>query len=283
MNIRHTIKPLLVISLIGTVQLKAEPITLNLWNDDHPGIIKNAGKEKRFAKWPQTVANVSVPDMKVYLPAKSKSTGIALVYCSGGSYNKVSFMSDYVGNADYFVSRGVALIVVKYRTRPPSKNVSDAMNDGLRAVRIVRSRAREWGINPEKIGMLGGSAGSNLILNAATHWDKGNKMAADPVQRVSSRPDFIVVLCPWPNKQSVSDFNINKETPPALLCSARDDKVAPTSFSEEILAAYKKVGVPARLWTVDRGGHRTFRPGLPGSEWKNILWTWLKSIGVTSQ
>ncbi len=282
---RQIIKNLFsAVILISAVALKSEPITLNLWSDDHPGIIKNAGEEKKFPKLPDTVvANVSIPSMKVYLPEKSKSSGIALVYCSGGSYNKVSYISDYVSQADYFVSKGVAVIVVKYRTLPPSKTVSDAMEDGLRAVRIVRSRAKEWGINPAKIGMLGGSAGANLILNAATHWDNGKAGSPDPVECLSSRPDFIVLLCPWPNKQLPSDFAINKTTPPALLCSARDDKIAPTAFADGIVAAYSKAGVPATLWTIEKGGHTTFKPGNPGEKWKEQLWPWLENIGIVAK
>lgn len=271
------------VALTGAVELKSEPVTLNLWSDDYHGIIRDAGAEKKFPKLPDTVANVSIPAMTVYLPEKRKSIGIALVYCSGGSYNKVSYVSDYVSQADYFVSKGVAVIVVKYRTLPPSKNVSDAMDDGLRAVRIVRYRAKEWGINPAKIGMLGGSAGANLILNAATHWDNGKAGTADPVERVSSRPDFIVLLCPWPNKQLLSDFVINETTPPALLCSAHDDKIAPTAFADGIVAAYKKAGVPATLWTIEKGGHTAFKPGNFGGGWKEQLWSWLENIGIIAK
>jgi acetyl esterase/lipase len=259
------------------------PVVLKLWNGDPPGMVKNAGEERTFPQWPDTVANVSVPTMAVYLPPKDKASGVALVYCSGGSYNKVSCISDDYGNADHFVPEGVALIVVKYRTTPPAaKDYSDALADAKRAVRIVRYRAKEWGIDPEKVGMLGGSAGAHLILSLATHADRGQSDAADPIQRESSRPDFLALLCPWPNNQPVSDFPINQQTPPALVCSARDDTIAPSAFAEGIVEAYKKAGAPAKLWLVETGGHTAFSPGNAGSGWTEQLWSWMRSLGMVA-
>ncbi|MCF7837417.1 MAG: DUF6067 family protein [Candidatus Marinimicrobia bacterium] len=256
------------------------PFTMTLWEGAPPGLVADAGKELTYAQWPGTVGNVSVPAMTVYLPPKDKATGVALVYCSGGSYNKVSSASDHIADADYFVARGMALIVVKYRTRPPAEDYSAARADGKRAVRIVRHHAREWGLDPAKIGMLGGSAGANLILNVATHWDRGQPEAEDSVERESCRPDFIALLCPWPARQPLSDFPVDQDTPPALLCSARDDPIAPTAFAEGLAAAYETVGVPVKLWTIPKGGHTAFTQGRPGEAWREHLWDFMKRIGL---
>lgn len=257
------------------------PLTLNVWDDDPPGFMKDAGPETVFPQWPGTVGNVSVPTLTIYLPPADQATGIALLYCSGGSYNKVSAVSDDVGNAAYFVPKGVAVVVLKYRTSPPSLDFSAALADAARAIRLVRHRSKEWNIDPKKIGMLGGSAGGHLILTMATHWDRGKKDAFDPIDRESCRPDFVALLCPWPAKQSIKDFPINKETPPALICSARDDTVAPVSFAQDIKHAYDQAGVPAQLWIIDSGGHTAFSnmKDAPGAGWVDQFWSFLKASG----
>lgn len=258
-----------------------QPILLDLWEGNPPGFIANAGAEKTFPQWPETVAHVSIPAISVYLPPKDQASGMALVYCSGGSYSKVSIISDAIADAGYFCSRGVAVIVVKYRTTPPAAaDYSDALADGQRAMRLVRHHAADWGIDPNRIGMLGGSAGANLILNAATHSDPGQPDAADPIERQSCRPDFIVLLCPWPGQQSAVDFPIDAQTPPALIGSVRDDEIAPTAFAEGIAAEYRKAGVPAHLMTLESGGHAAFEAGAAAAEWKTQLWRWLAHIGI---
>lgn len=261
----------------------ADPLVVKLWEGVPPGNIGDAGPEMKFPQWPETVANVSIPSMTVYRPPQEIKTGVAVVYCSGGSYNKVSAVSDSVGNADHFTSKGVTLIVVKYRTSPPAKDFSAALADARRAMRIVRHRAKEWDIDPHKIGMLGGSAGGNLILNVATHWDRGRPDAADVIERESCKPDFIAALCPWPNRQSLADLPIVRDTPPALICSARDDQIAPTSFAEEITAAYKSAGVTSHLWVIERGGHSAFSSmqNAAGAAWVDHFWTFLEEIQIT--
>lgn len=262
-----------------------KPITLKLWDGDPPGFVKDAGPETTFPQWPGTLGNVSVPSMAVYLPPREKATGAALIYCSGGSYNKVSAVPDEVGNAAHFVPKGVAVIVVKYRTSPPSPDYSAALNDARRAVRIVRHHAKEWNIDPNKVGMIGGSAGGHLILSVATHWDRGDKEADDPIERQSCRPDFVTALCPWHGRQTAAEFPIDKETPPALLCSARDDLVAPIEFAEGIVAAFDKAGAHAKLWTVDTGGHNAFSniTTATGAGWIDQFWLFLKNEGIAGK
>jgi acetyl esterase/lipase len=258
-----------------------EPITLKLWPGQPPNFVKDAGPEKVTGPH-GTVGNISTPEIAVHLPIKEKASGLALIVCPGGSYRVVGMFENGWYTVPRFVEEGTAIIVLKYRTKPPSKTVeADALADARRAVRLVRLHARQWRIDPNRIGMLGTSAGSHLILNLATHCDRGNKEAADPVERESCRPDFIAVLCPWPDKQPISAFPIDKETPPAFVASAVDDKVAPHAFAEAIVAAYRKAGAPAMLWTVSKGGHTAFSPGnAPGNQWPQHFWPWLKSIGM---
>ena len=197
---------LALITVASEVKAQPSPLILPLWEDKPPGFVADAGREKAFNE--VTAMNVSVPSMTVYLPPREKTNGMAIVYCSGGSYEKVSHSSDAVGNADYFVSRNIALIVVKYRTRPPATELNAALDDARRAMRIVRHRAREWGIDPARIGMLGGSAGAHLVLRVTTGEHRGDANAADMIERESCRPAFVGLLCPWPGANKVEDFPV---------------------------------------------------------------------------
>ena len=160
----------------------------------------------------------------------------------------------------------------------------DALADGERAVRLVRHHAKEWGINPHKIGLLGWSAGANLTLNVASHFDAGKEESSDPVERESSRPDFVVMLSPWPSRprRPITDFPIEENAPPAFIASAKDDKTAPVTFAEAIAAAYAKGGARHLLWVVETGGHGAFTIDSPGEggKWIDRFWPWLHEIVV---
>lgn len=259
--------------------LRAEPVNLPLWEGAPPGFVSTAGPETMDAAG--TVGNVSVPAIAVHLPAKEKASGTALIICPGGSYSRVGLFTSGMGTVDYFVPRGVAIIVLKYRTRPPSKDVlADSLADAKRAVRLVRLHAAEWGIDPARVGLIGGSAGAHLVLNLATHWDRGDPAAKGKVERQSCRPDFIGLLCPWPNQQPVADFPVARDTPPAFVASARDDQVAPTAFAEGIAAEYERAGVTCRLWLLAKGGHTAFKLGAnrgEGSRWPDQFSAWLEN------
>lgn len=231
------------------------------------------------------VAMVTRPEMAVHLPDPALATGLALVVCPGGSYREVGAFADGMRAVPYFVPKGVAVIVLKYRTRPPSKNVfSEALADAKRALRLLRFHAKEWGIDPDRVGMLGSSAGSHLILNLATHADAGDPSASDPIDRLSCRPDFMALLCPWPNKQPVTDFPFDQHSPPAFVACAMDDPVAPITFSEDLVKAMHAAGVDAELWKVEKGGHRAFKQVRnPAYQWPEHLVSWLKTSGFWTE
>jgi endo-1,4-beta-xylanase len=178
--------------------------------------------------------------------------------------------------------RGIAVFGLKYRTRYANNDVvEDALADGQRAVRIVRSRAQEWGIDPHRIGVQGYSAGGNLCLNLAGRFDPGDPQAADPVERFSCRPDFCALMCPWPNKRTIDEFPLSGDAPPAFIANARDDKTAPLEFALAIDDKLKGLGVKEQLFVVDTGGHSAFHYGVvdgPGAGWPETLLAWLKQI-----
>jgi len=257
------------------------PLEVKLWADQPPGYVPEAGPEA----WEKgdSISNINIPSLAVHLPDRTKATGLAFIVCPGGSYTKVGRFSTGSGMVEDWVPRGAAVIVLKYRTRPPSLHVEDdALADARRALRLVRSRASEWGIDPRKIGMVGTSAGSNLILNLLSHEDQGNSAASDPVERESCRPAFAALLCPWPDQKTMEDYPLAPGTPPIFIASALDDRIAPHAFAASLADACRRAQIPAELWTIAKGGHTAFSPGQKGegAAWPRHFEKWLVAQGV---
>jgi acetyl esterase/lipase len=254
---------------------------LPLWPGDAPNLVPG-GKAETFVN--ERYANVSVPQLFVYLPKKEKARGTALVICPGGGYNHLALCLHVENVVPLLNDQGIAVLGLKYRTRYGNNDVvADALADGQRAVRIVRSRAAEWGIDPHRVGVQGYSAGANLCLNLSCHFDDGDPTAADPIERFSSRPDFCVLMCVWPNQKTLADFPLSARSPPTFLVHARDDKTAPISFALEIDEKLKSLGVPKGTFVVDTGGHGAFHCGVaegPRTKWPEALLPWLKEINM---
>lgn len=252
--------------------------SLRLWPGEAPGLVANPGPEVSEAEG--RVSNVSIPTLDVFLPPPDKANGTAIIICSGGGYTRLA--SGPLGRraAEIFGAQGYAVFSLKYRVRPPSTDVTaDAVADARRAVRLVRSRAAEWNIAPDRIGLVGFSAGANLILNLATTPDTVDPKNADPLARVSSRPDFIGLAATWPNNQKVASFTIDGRVPPAFIMHARDDTVAPFQFGEELAAAWKHSGVPAVFLPYEKGGHMAFNfPAVPVGDWTDRFVGWLRQL-----
>ena len=248
---------------------------IRLWDGPAPGLIDNPGEEKPGVGG--RVSNVSVPSLDVYLPAKEKSNGIAIIVCSGGGYAQIASGPRGSGAAAVFVPMGYTVLSLKYRLRPPSTDVHrDALEDGKRAVRLVRSRAAEWGL--KHIGIMGFSAGANLVLNLSTHFDAGNPAATDPLEKLSCRPDFSVMACPWAGGKKIENYPVAKDAPPALILHARDDKTAPFAFAEQIESAWKAAGAPVLLIPYEKGGHEAFSfPHMSARDWPGKFMDWLKT------
>jgi endo-1,4-beta-xylanase len=277
--------PFLLLGLVAARGLaaSAEPPMLPLWPGEPPGMVAGAtpGTDDGTGRY----WRVGVPGLLLYLPEGPAPEGgrMALIACCGGGYTHLTRLVGADGAVAAFLPRNVAIISLKYRTSPPSADLaSDALADGERAVRFVREHAREWGIAPDKIGMVGWSAGANLALNVASHFDAGVPDAADPVQRRSSRPDFVVLLSPWPAGRTIADYPIRREAPAAFIGSAEDDKTAPADFARAIGKAYQDAGAASHLWIVPTGGHGAFTIDAPGEggKWIARLMPWLESQGL---
>ena len=261
-----------VLAVSAASAVAAEPLRLTLWPDEAP---LGEGKSEK----------VKVP-ITVHLPAPEKATGTAMVICPGGGYGGRVVEGEGHGIARWLNAHGIAGVVLEYRL--PAGNYHRPMLDAQRAIRVVRSHAAEWKIDPRRIGIVGFSAGGHLASTAGTHFDAGNAKSADPVERLSCRPDFMVLVYPvitmgekshggsrknllgaTPSAELMDLFSNEKQvtakTPPAFLTHARTDAVVPVAHSQMFHEALKAKGVAAELQEFPKGNHGY--NGYKGEEW----------------
>lgn len=266
------------------------PHPIPLWRGEPPRFLKDAPAE---IVEQARIRMVSVPTISVYLPPADKATGHAIIVCPGGGYGGLDWRTHVVYAADVFVPQGVAVIGLKYRTRPPHAVDNAgiqalALLDAQRAVRLVRSRAKEWNIDPHQIGVVGYSAGANLAMNLAANHDAGSSEAVDPIERLSCRPDFAVGIATWHWRKKESPFVFDLNTPPVFLVHATNDGInggAPIELPQAIRADLEKLGVPVRMDVYDVGGHgvgnlipQRVKNGFPPTQWPQRLLGWLDQL-----
>jgi len=263
------------------------PEPIPLWPDKPPQFLENTAPE--IIAENQRIRSVSVPTITPYLPSKETNTGRAVVICAGGGYGGHDWKTHVVYAAHVFNPMGVAVIGLKYRTRPPHVLPNEGIQaltllDAKRALRVVKHRAAEWGIDPDQIGVAGYSAGANLAMNLAANFDEGDPASADPIERLSSRPAFAVGLGTWHWRKPENPFVFKKNSPPVYLVHATTDK--PVEIAENIVADLKALGVPARLDLFEEGGHgvgnlipQRVKAGFPPAKWPQLLIDWLAEIG----
>ncbi|MGE3241347.1 MAG: alpha/beta hydrolase, partial [Pirellulales bacterium] len=178
----RTIGPVLVLFLaMVTLAAAAEPVEIPLWKGVAPGEPTKPGDE---------------PVMFLYRPSAESATGQTVIVCPGGGYGGLAMDHEGKQIAEWLNSFGVTAFVLRYRHSGTGHKHPTPMLDGQRAVRTVRSRASEWGIDPQRIGVMGFSAGGHLTSTLGTHFDAGDSAAADPIDRASSRPDFLILCYP---------------------------------------------------------------------------------------
>jgi acetyl esterase/lipase len=232
-----------------------------------------------------------IPTLTPFVP-KGNANGSAVIVCPGGGYQH---LADHEGRpvAEWLNSIGITAFVLKYRIGPKYHHPTPLL-DVARAVRLVRSRAAEWKIDPQRIGVLGFSAGGHLASTIATHFDNGKTDATDAIDRVSSRPDLLVLIYPvitmgdfthaGSKKQLLgenpapelvkllsNDEQITKETPPTFLVHTANDAAVPVENSLRFAAGLRKAGVPFEMHIYERGPH-----GFGLGEKDPILATWTK-------
>ena len=259
-----------LVALIGLSLATAadKPIVIELWPGAAPGEKGNVGKESVLEPGndPTTkrVTNVTKPTIAVFPAAKDKNTGAAVLIAPGGGYNILAWDKEGEEVAAWLNSIGVTGVVLKYRVprRPDDakdKPPAGALQDAQRAMSLVRAKAADWGIDPKRIGMLGFSAGGHLTAWTATNSDRRAYDAADEMDKVSCRPDFVVLVYPGyltvkDKDELAADIRVTKDSPPAFFVHAANDPVAPQN-SVVMWLALKKAKVPAELHIYASGGH----------------------------
>lgn len=267
------------------------PIVVPVWPDKPPGETAEIPPEKAETtpdKPPSItrISNVSKPTLHVFKPDPAKDTGTAVVICPGGGHRILAWDLEGTEVAKWFTDRGVTGIVLKYRVpaRDKDKQYLAAVRDAQRAVSLSRSKAKEWGINPNRIGILGFSAGGEVAA-LTTLFDKRQYDVIDAVDEVSHRPDFSCLIYPayLVTKEGTKlqdHVKATRETPPVFLAHAHDDGVTPLS-SALLYIELKKNKIPAELHIVDRGGHGYgLRPAKNNAvRWPERLEQWMEING----
>ena len=281
----------LLFAVTSALAQTAEPIPL--WPEGAPGARGNTPKD--------------VPTLTPYLPEPGYATGAAIVICPGGGYAR---LADHEGShyARWLNELGIAGFVLKYRLGSDGYRHPAMLADTARAVRWVRAHAAEYHLDPQRVGIMGSSAGGHLASTLLTHFDQGNPNAADPVERQSSRPDLgilcypvIVLTGPYAHRGSrdnllgldaaeeaalalSNDRNVTSDTPPCFLWHTVEDRAVPPENSLAFARALRQAGVPFELHLFERGPHGM---GLGSREWdptRRHPWTvacaaWLKQRG----
>lgn len=242
-----------------------------------------------------------IPTITVYLPRSTPAGMTAVVVAPGGGYVNLAMNHEGRQVANYMNSQGVIAFVLKYRLGPKYHHPIE-LGDAQRAIRMVRANATEWHINPDRIGMMGFSAGGHLTMSASTHFEAGKADATDPIDRVSSRPDFsilgypvISLIAPWthqgsknallgPNadpalaKSLSGEESVTKDTPPTFIFQTNADTTVPAENATYYYLALRKNQVPAEMHIFERGPHGVGLamedPAL--SEWSKLLTNWMR-------
>jgi acetyl esterase/lipase len=271
----------------------AEPQPQLLWPNGTPD--HNGLQGPEVVK--SCVGNISIPTITVYHAPKEKATGAAVVVIPGGGYGVVCVTIEGMPIAKKLNERGITAITLKYRL--PNKNHLIPANDARQAIRTVRANAEAWGIDPKRIGVSGFSAGGHLASTVATVFDAGNPTSDDPIARVSSRPDFAMLLYPVISmneeiahkgsrnnlmgsenliERYSSELHVTEKTPPCFLLHCSDDSVVKVENSLRFYQALIANKVPATCLIFEEGEHG---PGAfkMNPSWESSLDAWLKKRG----
>lgn len=235
------------------------------------------------------LGNVTDPTITLYRAPKDHNSGAAVLVFPGGGYSILAIDLEGTEVCDWLNSIGVNCLLVKYRvpgTGPYPKS-SAALQDAQRAMGLARSHAADWGVDPDRIGVLGFSAGAHLSVALSTHYEKRIYPHVDAADDQSCKPDFELIIYPGYLAIADKDFEFNpdipvtKDTPPTFLLQAEDDPVHVENVIQYFVQL-KKAGVPAELHVYTKGGHGYgLRPtDLPITHWPDLATKWLHTIGV---
>jgi acetyl esterase/lipase len=262
-----------------------------LWPKGAPGALGTADDDK--------------PSLTIYAPAADQANGTAVVVCPGGGYGGLAFDHEGKQIAEWLRKRGITAFILKYRLGKKYPHPTP-LTDAQRAIRTVRAQAKEWSVDSQRIGIWGFSAGGHLASTAGTHFDNGKSDSDDPIDKVSCRPDFMILcypvitmdksfthmgsrnnlLGPNPDEKLVellsNEKQVTDKTPPTFLFHTNQDGPVPAENSVQFYLALRRAKVPAELHIYEKGGHGVgLGKGDPVlSSWPDRLNAWLETHGL---
>ena len=275
-------KPVILLFASALLSFAAEPAAIPLWPAGAPGS-ESRKDEPEKNDGNGNITNVHNPSITPYVPDAGKSTGTAVIICPGGGHQKLCTGHEGYALAEWFRARGIAAFVLKYRLSKEEGSTytlqGEAMNDARRAIRTVRSRAAEWHIKPDRIGMLGFSAGGELAAYSAMKSDTGNASSGDAIEKQGSRPDFQALIYPGKSRT----FTVEKGMPPVFIACGYGDRPDISEGMASLYLKYKAAGVKAELHIYSQAGHGFgYKPGKTGAaaKWPDRFTEWLQDSGL---
>lgn len=293
----------------GSLLAQQAGMVLPLWKEDQLIFPEYEYQEKYDTANIVRIQRVTTPTMEVFLPAKKNRKDIGVVICPGGGYGILAWDWEGIDFAKKLNSAGISAFVLKYRLPFPVNGKTDdtmPMRDAMRAIQIVRSNAEKWGLSPERIGIMGFSAGGHLASSVGVHFGDQTLMVGVSEDTTSTRPDFMALIYPVisftdeaithdgsrknllgsgtnPQKKEYysSELQVTEDTPPAFLIHAGDDKGVPVENSLVMYEALQQQGVEAELHIYPHGGHGFGMAIDQGrlSEWPDLLIRWILAQG----
>jgi acetyl esterase/lipase len=254
MRLNRLLRVLFVL-LIGTGSVSADeaPLVVPLWPDGAPGFEDRRDERERTEG--DRVSNIHQPSLSVFLPVPEDATGAGVIICPGGGHRELAFDAEGREPAEFLQKLGVTAFVLKYRlAREPNSpyNIEEhARQDAQRAIRVVRSRASEWYVDPRRVGMLGFSAGGEVVSLVAYEKGEGDRDAEDPVERESAAVNYQLLVYPGPIGVPET---VGEDAPPTFLVAANDDR-DPARTVVDLLDKYRAAGAPIEIHLYARGGH----------------------------
>ncbi len=292
---------LFLMSLAVVSSLTSAQELIRLYTGAIPGSTGNVISEAPGTKsTPGMISRVTDPELEIYLPEKEKATGAAVIICPGGSYAVLTYQGEGVRTAQGLMRNGIASFVLKYRL-PDDAIMKDKktgpLQDVQQAIKVVRENAGKWGIDVNRVGIMGFSAGGHLASTAATHFEKSLIVNTD---NINLRPDFLILvypvismqdnlthpdsrtnlLGPNPSKEVIDLFSnelqVAENTPPTYITHSADDKLVDVDNSINFFEALRHKNVPVEMHIYPKGGHGFLLRQKP-EEWMVPLITWMRN------
>lgn len=289
-------------------------VTTSIWAQETDTGAETTAAEKSYTVeklWPNGTPGAvgeeeaDIPTLTIYLPPADQANGAAVLICPGGGYGHIAIDHEGHAIAQWLNKFGVAGIILKYRIAPRYHHPAPSQ-DALYAMKTVRSKAAEWNIDPNRIGIMGFSAGGHLASTVGTHFDYGDPSSTDPIEHLGSRPNFMILVYPVvtffndythrgsrknllgenPSADMIrlysNETQVGMDTPPTFLIHTLEDKAVPVENSLQFYRALRNQSVPSEMHVFEKGPHGFgLAPGNPVlSIWPTLCENWLRQLGL---